>query len=197
MNTTIPLVLASASKVRSEILTNIKLTHEIILSDFDEDAMKEDIASLPLKEQAACLAQGKAENVSRKHRGKLILAADQICEFGGQAISKSKNIETAIAQLSKLQGKVHYQHSGACLYLGGELLWQIVKTAELKMRELKSSEIEKYISLDEPFGSCGSYMLEKHGKHLFERIDGNDDVIKGLPSVELLSFLYGSGFLVL
>ena len=192
-----PLILGSASEVRASILTSIKLPFEVSPSPFDEDGAKAEIAKLRAPEKAAALAEGKAQALAGDYANHLILTADQVCECDSEILSKPGNEAKAKEQLTFLAGKTHYQHSAVCLLLNGDVMWRYVATAELVMRRLSKVEIGMYVALDEPFGSCGSYMLEKHGKHLFESIKGNDDVIKGLPSIELLNALYALDYLKL
>ncbi len=192
-----PLILGSASEVRATILNSINLPFEVSPSPYDEDAAKADIAPLNPAEKAAFLAEGKAQALAGDYANHLILTADQVCECNGTIFSKPKNETNAKEQLSILAGRAHNQHSAVCLMLNGEVVWKYVARAELHMRRLSKIEIALYVKMDEPFSSCGSYMLEKHGKHLFESINGNDDVIKGLPSIELLNALYALGYLEL
>jgi len=192
-----PLILGSASEVRGNILRSIKLPFDVMPSPFDEESAKADIAKLKAPQKAAALAEGKALALADEYANHLILTADQVCECDGKILSKPGNANNAKAQLKFLSAKTHYQHSAVCLLLNGKVIWNYVATAELQMRRLSKIEIGLYVELDEPFGSCGSYMLEKHGKHLFASINGNDDVIKGLPSIELLNALYSLGYLEL
>jgi septum formation protein len=192
-----PLLLGSQSAVRADILRSIKLPFSAVTSPYDEESEKQIVSRLSPDQQAQHLAQGKAAALSPVYSDTLILAADQICECEGSILSKPGSTESAQQQLRFLSGKIHYQHSAVCLMLNGEVVWNFITIAELAMRALSDDEITHYVALDEPFSSCGSYMLEKHGKHLFSSIKGNDDVIKGLPSIELLNALYEKGFLKL
>jgi septum formation protein len=193
-----PLILASGSAVRRQMLEAVGLSVQVIPPDgCDEEALKQRFSHLAPAEKAIELAKGKAAYVSALHPESLVLAADQICAFGESILSKPATPERAAAQLRQLRGNTHHQHSGAALYLRGECIWAHVASATLIMRTLSDTEITTYIALDHPLSSCGAYMFEKHGKHLFAHVEGTDDIIQGLPLVALLSKLYDLGFLSL
>jgi septum formation protein len=188
------LILASASSIRSAMLSSVGLVHEIMPPEgFDEDALKASLEGTPPAQKAVLLAKGKAAYVSALRPEALVLAADQICAMGDVIFSKPKTPERAAEQLTQLRGKTHHQYSAVTLYQDGKCLWEHVETASLTMRNLTDSEIHAYIALDNPLASCGAYMFEKMGKHLFERVQGTDDVIQGMPLVALLNALYALG----
>jgi septum formation protein len=184
------LVLASASIVRDQMLRRLDIPFTVIRPRADEEALKATIQHLDPVEQSLALARAKAASVNEIHPGWLVLGCDQVCALDGEIFSKPGSPEAAIAQLQKLRGRTHEQHSAIALYHDGACLWETVETARLTMRALSDAEIEAYVALDQPLHSCGSYMFEKHGKHLFQRVEGTDDVIQGLPTVALLNALY-------
>jgi septum formation protein len=188
------LVLASASAVRDQMLRKLDIPFTVIRPRADEEALKPTLAHLPPQEQAQALARAKAKSVNEIHPGWLVLGCDQVCETDGQIFSKPGTREAAEQQLQALRGRTHQQHSAIALYHEGECLWETVETARLTMRDLRDAEIAAYVALDMPLHSCGAYMFEKHGKHLFRRVEGTDDVIQGLPTVPLLNALHERGF---
>ena len=191
-------ILASASPIRSAMLRSIGIEHDVVPADsFNEDALKIELENTPPAQKALALANGKAAFVSDLHRGALVLAADQICALGDEILSKPKTVERAHEQLTRLSGNTHHQYSAACLYLNGQCVWEHVGTATLTMRTLTDAEIHAYVALDAPLSSCGAYMFERHGKHLFAHVEGTDDIIQGLPLIALLNALYAHGWLAL
>lgn len=186
----VPLVLASGSAIRAQMLKSVGLQFSVVPSGFDETALKRDMQALPIGEQAQRLAQEKCLSVAKGYPEHVTFGADQICELDGEVIDKPGNKENAMAQLHRMRGKPHYQHSAVCVMRGEELVWETVECATLTMRDLSDEEVEAYVQHDQPFHSCGSYRLEGMGRHLFAAIEGDHDVIKGLPLMSLLNALY-------
>ncbi len=185
------IILASASTIRSAMLSSAGVQHEVLPPDgFDEEALKASLTDTPPRQKAVMLAKGKAAYISELRPDTLVLAADQICAMGNMIFSKPKTPEHAFEQLLQLRGKTHHQYSAACFYHRGVCIWEHVETASLTMRTLTDAEITAYIALDNPLNSCGAYMFERHGKHLFSHVEGTDDVIQGLPLTALLEALY-------
>lgn len=186
--------LASTSRVRAELLQRAGLRFQVIPSPCNEDEVKETIRHLPPEDQAIALARAKAEAVPvfalPEGADSLIIAADQICESGKRIYSKPGNRENAIRQLQELSGKKHHLHSAISLFQGEQCLWLHVSTATLTMRKLTAEEIDAYVSLDEPYQSCGGYRIEGYGRHLFSDIKGDHDTIMGLPLVPMLTTLH-------
>ncbi len=187
-----PLVLASGSAIRAQILKACAVQFSVAPSNVDEDDVKHsfDTKTHGLEALALELAKAKTLNVSTGYPDHLTIGADQLCVLGEQIFDKPASIANAIQQLQQLSGKTHQQISAVCLARGEEIIWQHVGIAKLTMRELSPIEIENYIRADEPLKSCGSYKYESLGKHLFKQVSGNDDVIKGLPLQALIAELH-------
>lgn len=192
-----PIILASGSRARKQVLQGVGVEFSVQTSPTDEEALKEKISSLEISEQALFLAKAKGEPVAKDNPTSIVISADQICECDGEIFSKPGNKENAIEQLQKLQGKTHTQHSAVAVFLDGECVWSKVEQAKLTMRELSQDEITAYVELDQPFKACGSFHYEEHGKHLFAHVEGSDDVIFGLALQPLLHFLHGRGYISL
>jgi septum formation protein len=192
-----PLILASGSVVRQQMLAAVGVKFSIRSPGHEETAMKPTIRHLPLSEQALRLANVKAAPISRAHPEALVIGADQICSLDGEIFSKPGTFENAAAQLRRLSGKTHTQTCAAVLLQGGESIWTWVEEARLTMRALSDAEIEAYIRADTPLAACGAYKIEAHGRHLFTAIQGDQDVIKGLPLNPLLAELHKIGAVAL
>lgn len=185
-----PIILASGSTIRKEMLQNVGIPFTVCPSSVDEEAIRTSISHLPIPLQALELAKAKGFCVAEQHPDSMIIAADQICECDGEILSKPGTHANAVLQISQLQARTHHQHSAVCVIKGQECVIEHVETATLHMRNLTAEEIEHYLQEDKPYSSCGSYRLEGYGKHLFSTIDGHDDTVKGLPLVSLLDQLY-------
>ena len=186
---TVPIILASASKIRAEILKNTGLLFSIKTSDVNEDELKKKLLNKSIQEEAKILACEKASNISQKNPNEYIIGADQICSLNNKIYSKPITMDNAIQQLTDLSGKTHKQTSAICLYYKNELVWSYVEEALLTMHELDNSEITRYLELDKPLNSCGSYKYESLGCHLFSKVTGKTETIKGFPIIPLLAQL--------
>jgi septum formation protein len=192
-----PLVLASGSAIRAQMLKGAGLQFSVAPSNVDEDEIKREIGDVPKEALAAELARAKALNVSPAYPEHLCIGADQLCVQKNRIFDKPETRKAAIEQLHQLQAHEHCQISAVCITRGGEVVWEHQECATLTMRALTDAEITAYITADDPLKSCGAYKYESLGKHLFERVDGNDSVIKGLPLQALIAKLHKMGAIAL
>jgi septum formation protein len=192
-----PLVLASRSASRREMLEAAGIPIEICVADVDERAV-ETAAGLPSPpDAAALLAREKARAVSRLMAGRIVVGADQTLAFDGRQLNKPKDLARAREQLAMLAGRTHYLHSAVALVRDDEVLFDAVDTASLTLRKLSGAFLDRYLDAagGAVLSSVGAYQLERTGIHLFERIDGNYFTILGLPLLPLLDFLRRNGSL--
>lgn len=185
-----PLVLASGSAIRQQMLKEVGLRFSVVPSGVDEDAMKITLKDLSVEHKAVKLAEAKALWVSRKNPDALTIGADQICSLDGEIFDKPGTYEKAEAQLAKLAGKTHLQTNGLVIAKGDAIIWSHTSQATLKVRTLSAADIKTYIAADAPLASCGAYKLESLGRHLFASIEGDHDVVKGLALIPLLTKLH-------
>ena len=185
----VPIILASASNIRYEILKKTGIEFSVIVSNINEYELKKKIINLNIKEIAMTLASEKAYDVSKNNPNSYVIGADQICNLNEKIFSKPSNMSNAIKQLKQLSGKTHKQTSGICLYYNGQKIWSDTEEAELTMHNLEEKEIINYLEIDKPFNSCGSYKYESLGIHLFSNVNGNNETIQGLPLIGLLKQL--------
>lgn len=191
------MVLASGSAIRQHMLKAVGLAFRVMPSGFDEASLKAQLKGASIAEQAVALARGKALSVSKDLPDAITIGADQICSVDGEILSKPGSYENAHASLTKLSGKTHLQTSGLVLTRGSDVLWEYSDSAELTMRTLSPEAIKAYVAEDAPLHSCGAYKFEAMGRHLFESIRGDHDVIKGLPLTPLLAKLHALGVISL
>ncbi|MET1416264.1 Maf family protein [Roseibium sp. HPY-6] len=187
------LVLASGSKIRAELMKNAGLAIEVDRSDVDERAVEAPLleAGFPPEDLASVLAEAKANDVSGRRKGDLVVGADQILAFEGKRRTKPENMEAARRQLLSFSGKTHELHSAVVISQNGETVWRQVSTARLKMRVLTPEFIGHYLAAagDDVLSSVGAYQLEGLGVQLFENIEGDYFTILGLPLLPLLAQL--------
>ena len=190
---TTPIILASASDIRSQLLRNADIEHEVIPARIDEETIKASLASegATPRVMADVLAEQKAKKISVKYPNAFVIGSDQILDFQGQACSKSLSPGCLAEFLTELRGKNHTLYSAAVIYRDGRPVWRHIGKVTLAMRELSQDYITEYVSSEwENVRYCvGGYKIEDKGLRLFDKIDGDYFVILGLPMLELIRFL--------
>lgn len=181
-----PLILASTSRFRRALMDKLGLPYEAVAPDFDEIAT-------PGEAPLACalrFAEGKAMSVLSKRPGSVVIGGDQTLEIEGQMLRKPETSAEAVEQLLRLSGKTHALHSGLALCRDGAEPLRASTTVLLTMRTLSRDEAERYVAMDDPIGSVGSYLFEKRGFSLFDEVQGADDsAIVGMPLITLARLL--------
>lgn len=188
-----PLILASTSKYRIELLSHLGWKFSSLSPDFDEEKFKG--KGLSPADLAMTLAEGKAESLRVSNPDAYIIGADQVCALGDKIFSKPGNIDRALAQLLELQGQTHELITAVCVLTPNGVKRSILNRTRLKMRHLSEEEVRRYLLKDEPYDCGGSYKLEAGGIRLFEEISMSDHTaIIGLPLIDLCSLLLKEGF---
>ena len=190
-----PLLLASRSDIRGKILAAAGLRFGIRPAQIDERATEARAGGLDAAQAAALLARAKADAVAATQTGHLVLGADQTLALGDKRFNKPANRTEAAQQLRALRGQTHALHSALALVQDGKVLFELVDTARLTMRDFSDRFLDDYLDMagDAALGSVGGYQLEGIGIHLFERVEGDYFTILGLPLLPLLAFLRKSG----
>jgi septum formation protein len=189
------IVLASGSRARRELLAAAGVPFTVQAADVDEPAikarMREADPGVDPKKVAAVLAAAKAEDVSDKIAGSLIIGADQVLALGAELLSKAPSIEEARAALRRLRGRTHELHSAVAFAERGKVTWAHVATARLTMRDFSDTFLEDYLTRagDRVSLSVGAYELEGLGVQLFDKIEGDYFTVLGLPLLPVLAEL--------
>lgn len=191
-----PLLLASASATRRDLLAGAGLPVETAPARIDERALEAEGGEIVPVELARRLARAKAEEVAARHPGRVVIGADQVLECEGRIFHKPADLAAAHAHLARLQGRTHQLHSAVAI-LRDDRAEDFVETARLTMRPLDAEAIDAYLRLAgvAVTTSVGAYQLEGLGIHLFERVEGDHSTILGLPLTPLLARLRGMGLL--
>jgi septum formation protein len=187
------IILASKSKIRKDILDLNKIKCEVVPSNVDEDTMKKGL----LKEKASPetisknLAELKANKVSLKKAGNLVLGADSVIDLKGKIISKPVDREEALNILQELNGQTHHLISSVCISQNGSMIWNYTDKATLTMRYLSVEDLKIYLSkiTDEALYAYNVYQIEGEGRSLFSKIEGDEDTIMGLPVKKIKEYL--------
>jgi septum formation protein len=192
-----PLVLASKSAVRRDILENAGIPIAVHPADIDERTLESGMKGVGPGEIAQALALAKAKAVSAILPGRLVLGADQTLALGAAIFSKPADKDAVRTQLRALRGETHTLHAGIALVEDGAEVFVHTAAAQLTMRQFSDDFLEAYLSAagDSVLHSVGAYQIERTGVHLFDRIEGDQFTIMGLPLLPLLNFLRGWGYL--
>jgi septum formation protein len=189
----VPIILASGSESRRAMLEDAGLDFNVFSSDVDEDILKQEMAGLPFEEQVVKLASAKAEEVSLKNQGHIVIGGDQMCICDNKIFDKPGSEKKAIKNLQILSGTTHYQYSGVCIYKNGQSLWEYFEIVEMNMHKLSDKEIKNYVKLENPIHAAGAYKFESMGCNLFSSVNGSSYTIRGMPLLPLLSKLREMG----
>ena len=192
-----PLILASSSMVRHNLLKQAGVAHEVVVSYVDEDAIKTACwrDGFEARDTAAYLARAKAEAVAKERPRALVIGADKILECNGQWFDKPPDLLTARRHLEQLRGQTHHLASSTVVWADGVIVWCHQELIAMSMRPLTDEFIEHYIGMigEAACYSVGAYQLEGLGAQLFESTTGDFFSILGLPLLPLMAFLRQRG----
>ena len=187
------IILASKSGVRKQILDKYKIDNEVMVSNVDEDEIKDSLLTegadpLIISKN---LAEIKSIKVSNKNPDRLVLGADSVVSLDNELINKPKSREEAFSILKKLNNSIHYLISSVCISKNGAMIWNHTDSSELKMKNLDDSSLSKYLDKikTETLLAYGVYQIEADGLELFEYVKGDRDSIIGLPIKEIINFI--------
>jgi septum formation protein len=187
------IILASKSKVRKKILEENGIICEVEPANIDEDLVKESLLNEGASPSIISknLAELKANKISEKKNGELVLGADSIIDLNGEIVSKPSNRDKALDILKKLNGKKHYLISSVCISKNGFMIWNYTDKAGLTMKQMSNDELKLYLSKikDEVLYAYNVYQIEGEGRSLFSKIEGNEDTIMGLPVKKIKEYL--------
>ncbi len=182
-----PLILASSSPYRKELLQRLFLDFEVFSPDIDESQLTNERP----EQTALRLAQLKAKKIAETHPDAIIIGCDQVATLDGIQLGKPGNHENAIKQLRMMRGKQVTFHSALCLYnaqtqhMQAEVVPYIVE-----FRNLSDMQIDRYLSIEKPYNCAGSAKSEGLGIALISAMHGEDpNALIGLPLIKLITML--------
>ncbi len=201
---TSPLVLASASRARAQMLQAAGVEVEILPARVDEESVKASLSAegASPREIADKLAELKAMRVGAKlvetSPQTLVLGADQVLVFEDRIFDKPRDRAEAAEHLRALRGKTHQLLSAAVIVADGRPAWRHVGRAQLMMRPFSDKFLDDYLDRlgDTVLETVGCYHLEGLGAQLFSRVQGDYFTVLGLPLLEILGFLRARGGLI-
>jgi len=186
-------VLASKSKVRKKILEENGIICEVKPANIDEDLVKESLIKQGANPEIISknLAELKANKISQKLNGEIVLGADSVIDLNGKIISKPSDRQEALEILKKLNGKKHYLISSVCISKIGSMIWNYTDKAALTMKKMSDEELKEYLSKisDEDLFAYNVYQIEGEGRNLFSNIEGDKNTIMGLPIKKIKEYI--------
>ena len=186
------IILASGSGIRKKILENHGIKCEVIPAKINENQIKESLLETNTTPELISknLAELKANKISEKKHGELVLGADSVIDLNGEIISKPINREEAFKTLRKLNGQKHQLISSVCISKNGSMIWNSTDASTLTMKQLNPDEIKSYLAKigDKELYAYGVYQIEAEGRSLFSKIEGDEDSIMGLPVKQIKKY---------
>ena len=186
-----PLILASTSTYRRELLGRLRLPFEVIAPEVDETAQPGE-APAPLAER---LALAKARAVAALHPGAVVIGSDQVCALHGQSLGKPGDHARATQQLRQLSGHTAVFHTAVSVVQARTGFEQsVLASVRVRFRELSDEDIDRYLHLDQPYDCAGSAKCETLGITLLESIESDDPTaLIGLPLIHTARLLRRAG----
>ncbi len=168
-------ILASASPRRFELLRNIGLPFQSIVSGVDEQTACTDPVEMVTE-----LSARKAAAVAKNNPMSVIIAADTVVAVDGTVLEKPENERQAAEMLRLLSGRSHFVFTGVTVICDGRIETAICRT-EVFFKDLSEEQIAAYIRTNEPFDKAGGYAIQSKGGFFVDHIDGDYANVVGLP----------------
>jgi 7-methyl-GTP pyrophosphatase len=183
------LILASTSRYRRELLERLGVGFDVVKPDTDESAIEGESP----QRMAERLADAKARSVATARA--LVIGSDQVASLDGRLLRKPGGRETALAQLTACQGKTVAFHTAVVLLdTQSGASWAHVDQTDVRFANLTQPALARYVDIEKPYDSAGSFKAEGLGIALFESIESRDPTaLIGLPLIWLASALRTAG----
>jgi septum formation protein len=186
-----PLVLASTSIYRSQLLSTLQIPFQTAAPDVDETPLPGESA----EQTSWRLSRIKAEVVAKRFPDALIIGSDQVALLDGQQIGKPLTHDNAVLQLRTMRGKTVEFYTALSLLnaVTGNMQTEVALT-KVSFRSLSDEQIERYLKKEQPYHCAGSAKSEGLGIALISSIRGDDpNALIGLPLILLVSMLEKQG----
>jgi septum formation protein len=171
-----PIVLASGSPRRKQLLEMLRIPFRVIAPDVDEHVLPGENPDAYVTR----LSRAKAEAVVARAPGEVILAADTTVVLGGKIFEKPTSPQNAVEMLEQLQGKTHEVLTAVAVTANGRLE-QVLDVSRVTFRPNDRATLEAYVATGEPLDKAGAYAIQGLGAPLIERVEGDFFGVMGLP----------------
>lgn len=177
-----PVILASASPRRFELLKNAGIIFEVYTSRAEEIKNQD----VPVKMLCELNAKRKASWVAQKFSDRLVIGADTLVTMEGKIYGKPYDKEDAIKNLLELQGRTHSVITGVALLCEMHCFEKLFHVeTKVVLKELSENQILRYYEKVNPLDKAGGYAIQEYGDMIIDHIDGSYSNVMGLPIVEL------------
>ena len=173
-----PLVLASSSPRRAEILTSLGIRFVVDASDIPEDVRPEEAPEAAV----ARLAAAKAAEVAGRRASEWVLAADTLVRLGDDLLGKPADDGEAASMLRRIAGREHRVYTGVLLRHGADSGRSLVEVSAVRIAPMSEQEIAWYVATGEPRDKAGAYAVQGLGSRFIERVEGSYTNVMGLPA---------------
>jgi septum formation protein len=171
-----PIVLASGSPRRKQLLEMLRIPFRVIPPDVDEHVLPGESPDAYVTR----LSRAKAEAVVPRAPGEVILAADTTVVLGGKIFEKPRSPQHAVEMLEQLQGRTHEVLTAVAVAENGRLE-QVLDVSRVTFRPNDRRTLEAYVATGEPLDKAGAYAIQGLGAPLIERVEGDFFGVMGLP----------------
>lgn len=189
-----PIILASSSPYRRELMERLGLPFRCVAPGVDESAGEDEAPD----KQVLRLALAKAEAVAAAHAQALVIGSDQLAVLDGTVLGKPGNRERAVEQLRRSRGCPVDFLTAVCLLDSetGAVRSDLVPYRVI-FRNYDDDEISRYLDADRPYDCAGSFKSERLGITLVSRMEGDDpSALMGLPLLRLSEMLRNAGVML-
>lgn len=185
-----PIILASASPRRQQILKSLGIPYIVNPADIDETIPKDIKADKAPEYLAAKKVDAVVRKMSQDNEIGWVLAADTAIVYKNKIYGKPKDLDEARSFLKLFQGNTHKVITGVALY-NGSLHYMSLRTSVNKVTfaPMTDREIEWYLSTAEWHGAAGGYRIQENGSCFISKIEGTESSVVGLPIYELCDML--------
>ncbi|AOM78327.1 Maf family nucleotide pyrophosphatase [Pedobacter steynii] len=188
----LPIILASKSPRRQELLSAMNLDFKVVLKEVDESYPDQ---LLPA-EIAVYIAEKKAKAFDEDSKGSIIVTADTIVAYNGEILGKPEDAHHATEMLTKLSGTNHQVYTGVSLICNGKMR-SFYDTTEVFFNTLSQEQISYYIKNYNPMDKAGAYGIQDWiGLIAVEKIIGSYTNVMGLPTEKLYKVLADNTWLL-
>ncbi len=185
-----PLILASTSRYRRELLERLRLNFSTVAPEVDETPLPGEAPAV----LAQRLALAKAQAVARLHPQALVIGSDQVADLQGQCLGKPGDHDKAVTQLRAMRGREVIFQTAVALVAPGLVLQELAQV-RVRFRDLADQEIERYLRAEQPYDCAGSAKSEGLGIALLDSIDSDDPTaLIGLPLIRTCRLLRQAGW---
>jgi septum formation protein len=184
-----PIVLASKSPRRSELLSRLGLEFQVVPADIDESYVDNEMPA----DHAERLAREKAVTVMHDHPEALVIGSDTIVVLESDVLGKPRDEEDAVRMLRRLEGRRHEVFTAVAVGWRGTVRSALERVA-VRFRSMSEAECRAYVATGEPMDKAGAYGIQGFGSALVEGIEGDYFAVMGLPVVRTLALLREHGW---